>query len=170
MRAILPFLLVLAAACSSEQPSAPPAPPSGGLLLSADLLDAVPVLDAVKKEDGAVVSVVGRVREVAKGTFTLVDDSFDYCGRGADTMDGCTTPWDYCCLNQKEVAKGTIVVKAVGPDGKPVAKDALGVRPLDLVAVQGKVERNAKGDPAIAVTTGWFRRERPVLGSHVAFD
>jgi hypothetical protein len=166
---VLAPLFTLLAACSSEEAPASKAAAPSPHLLKVDLVDAVSVLDAKKREPGAEIGVVGRVKHVAKGTIVLVDDSLDYCGESEATMDGCATPWDYCCEDPDEVEAGTIVVKAQTADGKPVAKDQLGVRPLDLVAVRGKLEKDAKGDWSIVAHQGWFRRERPVVGDHVKF-
>jgi hypothetical protein len=68
------------------------------------------------------------------------------------------------------VAAGTIVVKAVGADGKPVAKDRMGIRPMDLVAVKGTLEKADDGSLVLLAKDGWFRRERPKVGDHVKFD
>jgi hypothetical protein len=165
LSALAPLVLLLVA-CGGDEPPAPERPSPH--LLAADLLDAIPVLEARKRETGADVAVFGRVSDVAKGTITLVDDVYDYCGRGESTHDTCATPWDYCC-EVRDLAEGTIVVKAQTADGKPVPKDQLGVRPLDLVAVQGTLEKDAKGDWSLVARHGWFRRERPVVGPHVKF-
>jgi hypothetical protein len=165
--AIAIALLLSVGACGDDAPPPRPAAPSSHLL-AADLLGAVPVLEAMTKEPGAEVVVVGRVRELAKGAFTIIDDSFEYCGRGDSSHDTCPTPWDYCCLDQEKVAAGTMVVKARTTDGKPIPKDALGVRPLDLVALRGKLEKNDRGDWAI-LSDAWFRRERPAVGPHIVW-
>jgi hypothetical protein len=162
------------AACDSktEEVSSTAAAPAAASphLLKADLLDAVPVLDAVKKESGSAVTVVGRVSGVAKGTITIVDDSLDYCGRGESTDDTCITPWDYCCTNPRLLADATLVVRMETPDGKPVPKAEMGLRPLDLVALRGKLEKNEKGHVSLVAANGWFRRERPIVGAHVKFS
>ena len=166
--------LLLLAACSDEKtaPASPASSPgaSPGGAASKDHADAVPVLAAKAKEAGAEVAVVGRVRDTGKGIFTLVDDKFDYCGRGSSTDDACPTPWDYCCQDQEAVAHATIVVKALGPDGAPVAKSALGIRHLDLVAVKGVLTKQEDGSLAVVAKGGWFRRERPKLPDSIKFD
>ena len=83
-------------------------------------------------------------------------------------MDGCLTPWDYCCEDQREVAKATIVIEALDAGGQKVKKADLGVRPLDLVAVRGTLTHE---DDAVILraTSGWFLRERPEPGEGVRF-
>jgi hypothetical protein len=172
MRRSLPLLclpLVLLAACSGEKGSPGEATPSAHLLPK-DLPDALSVNEAMKKTPDSEVSVVGRVRVLAKGTFTLVDDSWDYCGRGSSTDDTCETPWDYCCVSKEGVAASTLVVKAQAKDGSAVAKKDLGVRPVDLVAVRGRLVKEADGSLALVAKDGWYRRERPKLPATVKFE
>jgi hypothetical protein len=172
------FLALLAlslAACGgkSETPAAGSAPASGATpthLLAADLPGAVGVLAAKAGKAGDEVAVFGRVRKTATGVFTLVDDAaVSYCGHGDDPMDDCKTPWDYCCENQETVTQATLVVEASDAAGKPVAKDDLGIRPLDLVAVRGVLEQDADGILVLRAKEGWFRRERPPVGDDVRF-
>jgi hypothetical protein len=175
---VIRSLLVLApllflAACGSDAPSAPPPEPPAEApshLLPADLPDAISVVDAKKKPEGEEVTVFGRVRYTGLGMFQLVDDSLDYCGRGADTMEECETPWDYCCLDQTMVARKTLVVRAQEKSGTPVARKNLGVRSLDLVAVRGVLAKNEQGGIVLVARSGWFRRERPEVPDFVVFE
>jgi hypothetical protein len=172
----LAILLLLLAACSDKSAPATTAPAAGAPAAATpapsapDVPDALAVLAAKGKADGDAVAVVGRVRFLAKGVFTLVDDTIDYCGHGADTMKECPTPWDYCCKDPDVIAAATIVVKAQTKDGAPIAKQDLGLRQLDLVAVKGVLRKQEDGSLALVATDGWFRRERPTLPSHVKFD
>ena len=71
--------------------------------------------------------------------FTIVDPAVPYCA--AD--EGCPTPWDYCC-QQDKVPANSATVKLVDADGKLVAegaRDLLGVEELAEVVVRGKAER-----------------------------
>jgi hypothetical protein len=164
------LLLVLAAAlglsaCGSE--SAPPsasAPVASPYLLAQDLPDALSVLEAKKTADGQTVKVVGRVRAYANGVFTLVDDSLEDCARSCAT---CPTPWDYCCEDQGKVTAGSLVVEARDAAGKDVPKAEMGLQPLDLVALEGTVSRDASGAVVVKARSGWFRRERVEFGPEV---
>jgi len=165
---LIPTLLVLAA-CAKEEAAPPPSGASRGpslerFNLAEDPGGGIAVLEARKTADGDVV-VVGRVGWIVKGygSFQLVDESLAYCGAGGDSMDDCSTPWDYCCISKDEKNAATLVVEAHDEAGRPVKTDALpGLRLLDLVAVKGKLTRDAHGNP-IVVATGWHRRERPDL-------
>jgi hypothetical protein len=157
------------AGCTDE-PSTTAAADTSPHLLKSDLPSAISVVEARKKEPGERFAVVGRVREKAKGVFQLVDDSIDYCGRGANTHCTCPTPWDYCCMDQDVVEKGTLVVRALDASGKPVSASDLGVRALDLVAVSGVWTKEEDGSKFLVAKDGWFRRERPKVGDNVKFE
>lgn len=149
---------------SSTEVSAP------DVLLAADLPDAVGVVAAKQVEPDSPVSVFGRVQRTAKGVFVLVDDeAVKYCGQGDATDDHCPTPWDYCCEDPDAVRESTLVVEAYDAAGEPVSKDALGIRPLDLVALEGTLKVDDAGQPYVEARSGWFRRDRPVVGLHVRF-
>jgi hypothetical protein len=163
----LPILFLLVAACGDD-PSATP-PPSEHLLAS-DLPDAVSVLEAKGKPIGTTWTVVGRVRSLSKGVIALVDDREDYCGRGDDPMERCPTPWDYCCEDPDKIAESTLVVRALSRDGTPVARDRMGLRPLDLVALRGVWAEEKDGSRVLVAREGWYRRERPAVGDHVRFE
>jgi hypothetical protein len=130
----------------------------------------VGVLVAKEREPEAEVTVYGRVQATAKGVFTLVDaEAVKYCGEEAGVMDACETPWDYCCESTDAVRQATLVVEARDARGQPVPREALGIRPLDLVAVRGTLTRDAGGTLSLLARSGWFRRERPAVGDHVKF-
>jgi hypothetical protein len=176
---------LLLAACGGEDPVRPSAatggpPPSAGegdrilvdrspFLVPKDTPDAVSVFDAKELEAGKEVAVVGRVRDFVKGyaAFTLIDDELDYCGRGADTMDGCSTPWDYCCIQKETQAAASIPVEYRDAKGEPVEAKDLGLRLLDLVVIHGTLEKTESGGLLLVTNRGWHLRERPTLGPHV---
>jgi len=137
------LLALFLAGCGGDELGAPPpAVSTGSFLLAADLPDAVGVLAAKKVAAGTAITVYGRVQRTATGVFTLVDDeAVRYCGQDRSGMDDCETPWDYCCENPEEVREATLVVDAVDATGQEVPKDALGIRPLDLVAVRGTLSK-----------------------------
>jgi hypothetical protein len=152
---------------AAEVPAAevPAADPPG-----ADLPDAVPVL-AVKEADPALapgtrVVVVGRIRQMADGVLTIVDDdTIDYCGRGEDC--GCRTPWDYCCVAPKERVRASLTVELKDAEGRPVPQKRMDLRLLDLVALEGTVSRDPDGTLVVTTAGRWFRRERPALPADV---
>jgi hypothetical protein len=155
-----------AAKTTSSDPVAPPSP----YLLAADPGEAIDVKKAVAggPMDQDVV-VVGRVQNVVRGfaAFTLVDVSLKYCGQGDDTDDHCAEPWDYCCvLDQLPGALLPVKVRK----GADVAElpSIPELRPLDLVAVKGRLVKEKDADVTLHAT-GWFRRERPKVPASVKF-
>jgi hypothetical protein len=109
--------------------------------------------------------VVGRVSDVVKGlaAFQLTDPGLDYCGYGADTMDDCDTPWDYCCTSSDEVRAKTLLVELRGKDGQPIEAESLpDLRLLDLVVAKGAMVKDENGNVKL-LADGFFRRERPQL-------
>jgi hypothetical protein len=173
MRSLL-FLLPLLAACAKEpsKPAAKPAAPGmERFVLASDPGTALPVVEAKKAAPSESAVVVGRIRAIASGqaVIQLTDDSLDYCGRGKDPMDNCPTPWDYCCLDQGDVKEKTLVVEIRGGDGAPLQTPSLPeLQLLDLVAVKGKLSKDANGN-VLLVAEGYFRRERPKLGDQVVW-
>jgi hypothetical protein len=148
-----------------------PAVPTSKYALSADPKDAISVVEARKAAPKPTVVVFGRVREITAGfaAFTMADTSLKFCGEGEAEKETCETPWDYCCLAPEEIASHTIavVVKEAGKDGKSDVAALAKIpelRNLDLVAVVGTLVKD-KGDVTLEAT-GWYRRERPVLGAN----
>lgn len=173
-RLLAAALLVPLSACSDDGGDGC-CPPAGAgraapaaLALPADLPGAVSVDVARAGPEGDVV-VVGRVREVTPGlaAFTLVDLGQAYCGQ--NSMEGCPTPWDYCCIPTKELATHLVGVRVRGADGALVTGDVRpGLRALDVVAVRGRLVRSKDGDVAVEAS-GWHRRERPTLPDGLAW-
>lgn len=161
-----PFILVLASvalACGTKEEPKPPPAATVDLALAADPGTALAAREAKEKGHGEEVVVVGRVREIVKGfaAFQLIDASLDYCGEKPGTMTD-ETPWDYCCETPETRAAATLAVEVRGADGKVLRAAMPSLRLLDLVAVRGRVEKDAHGNVRV-VATGWFRRERPDL-------
>ena len=170
IRTVCLFVLVAALfACGDKKEAAPTAPkPSAELAsftLKVDPGEAISVEDAKEAAPKDGVVAVGRIRNIVKGfaSFQLTDASLDYCGGGADKMDDCATPWDYCCIPQTEVNTATLLVEARDKNGKVLeSADLPGLRLLDLVVVKGKLTKDEHGNVTIEAT-GWHRRERPEL-------
>jgi hypothetical protein len=170
--------VVALAACGKDPvPSAATgggaAAPAGAVsrfALGKDPGEAQSVDQALKSAPKDAVVVVGRVRDLTPGfaAFTLVDAGLDFCGHGADTMENCPTPWDYCCIPAEDVAARTIPV-AVKEKGDVAAVPKLPeLRRLDLVVVTGRLVKDEHGSVALEAT-GWHRRERPDIPSSVVF-
>jgi hypothetical protein len=168
--ACLALVATLLAACGSKEggggSGAGAVGDSSPLLLAHDLEEAVPVLDALKREPGTEVAVVGRLRDYEEGlaALMLTDDSIAYCGGPGCSQGpgGCKKPWDYCCRPSEAVA-GSLPVEMRDARGKVVETDALGLRLLDLVAVKGVLEKTEGGGLVLVTREGWFRRSRPDL-------
>ncbi|MBL9089157.1 MAG: hypothetical protein JNM10_18605 [Planctomycetia bacterium] len=156
---------LLLTACGAEGPA--PAPSSPSFLLAADPGAGVGVAEARARGAADDVVVVGRVREITKGlaAFTLVDLSQQYCGQ--TEMEGCPTPWDYCCTPKEELARNMIGVSVRAGDDVALGDVARDLRNLDVVAVRGRLVK-AK-DEVFLHATGWFRRERPTLPEGLEF-
>jgi hypothetical protein len=112
------------------------------------------------------VVVVGRVREklLRRAGFSMIDESIPYCGE--TEMEGCPTPWDYCCIPPERVAAATISVRVKGKDGRTVAVDRIPeLRNLDLVAVTGDLVKDE--EDVVLEAKGWYLVERPTIGQEV---
>ncbi len=120
-----------------------------------------------ESKNGDDVVLVGRIGGDAqpwvegRAAFSLVDLS----ARACSDIPGhvCSTPWDYCQERDKLV-KGKTLIKFVGEDGKPVATDArelLGVKELDTLVVQGKVQRDDSGNLTILASKVFVRPTTP---------
>lgn len=161
------LFLAFLAGCGAPDAGPSPAPSSPSWRLAADPGAAVDVAAARARGAADDVVVVGRVREITKGlaAFTLVDLSQKYCGQ--TEMEGCPTPWDYCCTPKEELARHMIGVSVrVGAD---VALGDLtqDLRNLDVVAVRGRLVKAQ--DEVFLHATGWFVRERPKLPDGLEF-
>ncbi len=106
-------------------------------------------------EDGGEIVVVGRVGDLLakRAQFKLIDRSFVPCNERPE--DECKTPWDYCCEDPTELAKGTIVIECRDGDKlrKVTAKGFHGLDHLKEVVVRGKVIKDEAGN-LIVVAAG----------------
>lgn len=94
------------------------------------------------------------VKDVA--AFTLVDLAVPHC----PPEEGCPTPWDCCCHFDEAQAKQAMI-QVVDDEGNPVSTDArklLGVQGLSEVVVQGKVERDDKGNLTVLASKVFVRK------------
>ena len=161
------LLLLALGACGADAatggpPSVAASPAMMKYVLAKDPGDAEGVKAA--KTAGVVerVTVLGRIgRRIEKGfaMFTLVDTELPYCGE-KNKEDKCTTPWDYCCEEDK-IPAYSLLVEVRGADGKPIATPALpDMRLLDLVKVTGKLVTDEHGNLSL-LADGLFRVQRP---------
>ena len=170
-------VLVAVAAClgACGDSTETPTPPADGadlspFVLAADPAEAVEVAAARSGAPADEQVVVGRVSDLVSGfaAWKLTDASLEYCGEKTPE-DGCVTPWDYCCLAADHVREHTVLVELHDDAGRPIATPAIPeLRPLDLVAVRGRTEKDEHGNVKL-VASGWYRRERPAVGDHVEF-
>lgn len=142
--------------CAEQKPDANADSPSADstYLASSEPADATGVGDVRKSaEDQDDVVLEGRIGGSKKpfvegiAAFTIVDPKVPYCA----PEEGCKTPWDYCCT-QNQVKDNIATIKLVDEKGNPVAEDAkklLGVKELSTVVVQGKAERDEKGNLSV---------------------
>ncbi len=149
--------------------SAPAASQAGAqYLLAAEPAAAKSILQVREEsEHGDEVVLVGRIGGdvnpwvEGRAAFSLVDLSARACSDIPG--DNCPTPWDYCCETDKLV-KGKTLIKFVSSDGKPVATDArelLGVKELDTLVVQGKAQRDDRGNLTILASKIFVRPATP---------
>ena len=159
-RLFLPFVFSVAIiGCSSEPASkenpSTRATPAGQKYLLADEPKGAQAVTEVgeSSKDDQQVTVVGRIGGSAKpwiegmAAFTIVDESLEPCAPD----EGCPTPWDYCC-SINSIPKAALMVQVVDEGGKPLQSDAremLGLKELQTVVVQGRVQRDA--DDSIVV-------------------
>ena len=102
---------------------------------------------------------IGGVQPWVEGlsVFTLVDSSFPSCNEIPD--DECPTPWDYCC--EPDLESKTALVKVVDQHGKPLgvgAQELLGLKELQNVVVQGKVQLDSSGNLSVVASGVYIRQ------------
>ncbi len=155
------------AGCGGEKPAekAPASPELSRFWMANDPAGALSVPEAKAAAPREKAVVVGRISAFVKGTaaFKIVDVSLPYCGSAPDKMEGCPTPWDYCCETPDELKAKTLFVEARDAQGQVIPASSIeGLRLLDLVALEGQLAKDEHGNVTL-VTTGWYRRERPEL-------
>jgi hypothetical protein len=118
---------------------------------------------AKDKDDVVVIGRIGgRINPWVKGAaaFSIVDTSLKACNeRPGDT---CPTPWDFCC--EVDLGKSTVLVtlldEKTGQTLKQDAREALKLKELQTVVVQGKARRDSKGNISIAASHLFVRPEK----------
>jgi YHS domain-containing protein len=125
-------------------------------LIPADLIG------GMKPEEGETYILTGRIRDVAKGLYsvTLIDTKMAYCAADHD----CPTPWDYCCVPSDDVAEHSIGVRFVREGEEKPAKVTTKpeYRNLDLVQLVGTF-KPLTDEKYVFLATGYTRLERPAV-------
>lgn len=156
----LAALTVLPSCSPAEEPGSKPAATTaalpGSYWLAAAPAGALDIKQARQSgKDGAEIVVVGRVGDLLakRAQFKLVDRSFVPCNERPE--DECKTPWDYCCEDPTDLAKGTIVIECRDGDQlrKVTAKGFHGLDHLKEVVVKGRVIKDSAGN-VILVAAG----------------
>jgi hypothetical protein len=157
----LPIAVALVWGCAKENPAStedasnPPARPKGSkILLAAEPPGAQDVLEIRRQaKNGNDVVLIGRVGgsknpfSDGRSEFTLVDLSLKPCNDS-----DCSTPWDYCRADPRELAQGTATVRFVDANGNVLQKDPRaywGIKALRVIVVRGRVKLNEQGNLVI---------------------
>ncbi len=155
-------LSILCLGCGKSGTVVIPPPAGNGLaenlwLSSAPASPEDPLALRAKDAKSGVVSVIGMVggdKDVFvanRALFTLVDRSLKDCNR---TGDGCTTPWDYCCEDPKDIRSASVAVE-IHEGGKLAPKSVRGFHGLDhgkTVIAQGELRRDEHGNLTLIAT------------------
>ncbi len=168
--------VLFTASCGKDGSSTPASPPPSATANKPKIPDTFKLAAApaafvtagkarAEAKTGDVVTVIGRVGGHSENpfvpglaSFTIVDPVMKPCGE--DGMDGCKTPWDYCCADPDEMKKSTIVVEFRDDGNRPfltTAKGFNGIEPLKTVYVTGKAEKDDGGN-LVVVASGIFVR------------
>ncbi len=128
---------------------------------------AINILEARKNiEPGATITVSGRIAGAMEpfskdyATLVLSDEALMTCEKNPG--DGCSTPWDACCVAPEKIAASRITVQIVGEDGRPVAqslKQVRGLKELDALIVTGTIAEGSSAENVIVNATGIFPTE-----------
>ena len=175
-----PLLLTALAAISltacGEKTSAPDDKASGSTaptnaVLESAFVDAEPegalsVVEARKQaQPGATLTVTGRIAgshdpfSADFATLVLADDALRTCERIPG--DSCSTPWDACCVDPKEIAAQRLTIQVVGEDGRPIdqsLKSVNGLTELDTLVVTGTVAEGSNAENLVLNATRIFAK------------
>jgi hypothetical protein len=132
--------------------------------LTAEPAGAISILELRSgAKDNDEVVVVGRIggsrQPWIKGlsAFTMMDTSFPPCNELPE--DQCPTPWDYCC--EAELPTKQTLIKVVDNEGQPLevgAQELLGLKELQTIVVQGKVQLDQAGNMSVLASGVYIRR------------
>ncbi len=163
MKTLIPISLAFAlAACTAEvstdvetnaDASAKASPLESPWLTEAPS-GAVEVAALRSLESDADVVVRGDVRDHStipgKAVLMVYDHALDSCDEMGDD-DHCQTPWDFCCVDDDDIAKASVLVE-FRKDGSIMDGDLKGFHGLDYlsdVVVTGKLKLDDAGNATI---------------------
>ncbi|MEM6567387.1 MAG: hypothetical protein AAF957_03195 [Planctomycetota bacterium] len=111
----------------------------------------------LREEDlaGQTITVRGTVKDFVEGlaAFVLVEDSLLSCDEIPG--DSCPTPWDYCCTDPDELARGTAFVE-FHDDGRPgewAVEGFHGIERLSEVVVTGELSIDEADNLSLVATS-----------------
>ncbi len=169
--------LFLFAACGEKTPTDPVSGDSGSagstdprieaVFVDTEPAGAVSVIESRKRaEPGTTLTVTGRIAGAMEpfsadyATLVLADDSLMTCERNPG--DGCSTPWDACCVDSKTLAASRLTVQVTGEDGRPIGqslKEVQGLKELDTLIVTGTVAEGSGEENLILNATGIYPKK-----------
>ena len=141
--------------------------PKGLFVKSLD--GAISVVDARKLKGGDKVTLKGKVIGasnvfVENRALMIIGDPSVLTSCDEKPEDGCETPWDVCCDDEKAIKTSTLSVQVLGADGK-ILKTGLkgkgGLKELSYVVIKGTVSKDSTMDSmtinaeSIALTTNF---------------
>ena len=115
---------------------------------------------AKHNDDVVVVGRIGGSRQPWIGglsAFTMMDTSFPPCNELPENQ--CPTPWDYCC--ETDLSDKQTLIKVVDDQGQPLevgAQELLGLKELQTIVVQGKVQLDQAGNMSVLASGVYIRR------------
>jgi len=115
---------------------------------------------AKNNDDVVVVGRIGGSRQPwieGLSAFTMMDTSFPPCNELVE--DQCPTPWDYCC--ETDLPDKQTLIKVVDDQGQPLevgAQELLGLKELQTIVVQGKVQLDQAGNMSVLASGVYIRR------------
>ncbi len=161
----VPLALLVLTGCGDDSASeAASASPTSTWLLKSEPAGAVSVTEAkADTAEGDAIVVRGRIGgrktplSPESPVFTIVDLGMPYCGEVE--IDGCATPWDYCCETPEDLRTNAATVQVVDASGAALAVDpvASGLKPLDEVVIVGTVGPRPSDDVLTIKASGVYR-------------
>ena len=157
-------LLIFFTSCKEENATTPessvPAPAKPTLdasLFSQKLDKGLNISEARKLSAGDKVTVSGKVIGApsvfveGRASFVMGDPE-PLISCDLREGDGCSAPWDVCCMDSKTIAANTLSVQVIDENGKVLKlglKGQHGLKELAFLTVQGTVAPNSSAEAMI---------------------
>jgi hypothetical protein len=158
-------LLIFFTSCKEEKSTATPessAPAPAQVALDASLFSqtldkGLKISEARKLAPGDKVTVSGKIIGApsvfveGRASFVMGDPE-PLISCDIREGDGCTTPWDVCCMDSKSIAANTLSVQVVDKGGKVLKlglKGQNGLKELAFLTVQGTIAPNSSAEAMI---------------------